>query len=89
MVLVENNYFKDVNSPHKFQDGHPSYIEVKGNVYDNTTGNKDTGKGGSDGPNTDCERGLAEPGPWTPSYAYKLDPAASIPDLVSKCAGPR
>lgn len=88
-ILVENNYFKGVNSPHQFQDGHPSYIEAKGNVYDSTTGNKDTGRGGSDGPSTDCERGLGEPGPWTPTYAYKADAAASIPDLVVKCAGPQ
>lgn len=88
-LLVENNYFKGVNSPHKFQDGHPSYIEAKGNVYDQTSGNKDTGRGGSDGPSTDCERGLGEPGPWTPPYAYKADPAESIPALVQKCAGPQ
>lgn len=88
-VLVENNYFKNINSPHKFQDGHPSYIAASGNIYDNTSGNRDTGLGGRDGPSNDCERGLGTPGPWRPTYAYQLDAATTVPELVQRCAGPR
>jgi pectate lyase len=88
-LLVENNYFQDVNDPHRFQDSHPSYIAASGNVYDNTDGDQDTGLGGSEGPSNDCENGLGTPGPWTPPYAYSLDPAESIPDLVMRCAGPQ
>jgi pectate lyase len=79
-LLVENNYFKDVQSPHKFQDTNPSYIAAIGNVYDNTSGSRDTGNGGS---------GSNPPGPWTPAYSYKLDKAADVPALVQKCAGPQ
>jgi pectate lyase len=79
-LLVENNYFHNVNDPHRFQDGNPSYIAATGNVYDNTSGKRDTGLGGS---------GSNPPGPWTPSYSYSLDPAESVPDLVKRCAGPQ
>ncbi len=88
-ILVENNYFKGVNSPHKFQDGHPSFIEAKGNVYDQTTGSKDTGLGGDSAAESDCEKALPTPASWTPSYSYKADAADSIPTLVQKCAGPQ
>jgi pectate lyase len=79
-VLVENNYFKDVKSPHQFADTNHAYIAATGNVYDNTTGNKETGLGGTDG---------ASVGPWTPSYPYTLDKAADVPSIVQRCAGPQ
>jgi pectate lyase len=79
-LLVEGNYFKGVKSPHRFQDTNPSHITARDNVYDNTTGNKDTGQGGSGGTVT----------PFTdPPYDYKLDATATIPDLITRCAGPR
>jgi pectate lyase len=79
-LLVEGNYFKGVKSPHRFQDTNPSYITARDNVYDNTTGNKDTGQGGSGGTVT----------PFTdPPYDYKLDAASTVPDLITRCAGPR
>jgi pectate lyase len=79
-VLVEGNYFKNVKSPHRFQDTNPSYITARDNVYDNTTGNQDTGLGGTGGSVT----------PFTdPPYDYALDKTASIPDLITRCAGPR
>jgi len=79
-VLVEGNYFKNVKSPHRFQDTNPSYITARDNVYDNTTGNQDTGLGGSGGTVT----------PFTdPPYDYALDKTANIPDLITRCAGPR
>jgi pectate lyase len=83
-LLVENNYFRNTNDPHRFQDTHPSYIEAVGNIYDNTSGAQDTGNGGS---------GSSPPGPWNPSdyYAYQhmLDVADNVPDIVQRCAGPQ
>ncbi|MFO1489087.1 MAG: immunoglobulin domain-containing protein [Verrucomicrobiota bacterium] len=80
--LVENNYFQQVKNPHQSQDGNPSYIVASGNIYDNTTGNTHTGllnplNDGND------------PGPWTPSYSYTLDAAASVPSIVTQGAGPQ
>jgi pectate lyase len=79
-VLVENNYFKDVKNPHQFADGNHAYITAKGNVYDNATGNRETGLGGTSGDTV---------GPWTPTYAYVPDAAADVPAIVQKCAGPQ
>lgn len=80
-VLVENNYFEDVNSPHAFQYTIPSYITARGNVYDNTEGARDEGLGGD---------GSVQVVPFTsPSYAYTLDDGADVPELVTRCAGPR
>lgn len=79
-LLVENNYFQDVNDSHRFQDEHATYIAASGNIYDNTTGKRDTGLGGT---------GDNPPGPWTPPYAYQLDDAETVPELVKRCAGPQ
>jgi pectate lyase len=79
-LLVEGNYFKGVKSPHRFQDTNPSHITARDNVYDNTTGSRDTGLGGSGGTVT----------PFTdPPYDYKLDATATVPDLITRCAGPQ
>lgn len=88
-VKVENNYFKDVKSPHKFQDGHYSYIEASGNIYDKTNGSRDTGLGGKEGPNNSCEEKLEMPGPWNTPYDYSLTTAEDVPALVQRCAGPQ
>ncbi|SHO55437.1 pectate lyase family protein [Vibrio quintilis] len=80
-LLVENNYFKDVKNPHRFQDSNPSYITARGNIYDHTSGRKDTGAGGS---------GSNPPKAWTnPPYQYQLDKAKDVPALVQRCAGPQ
>ncbi|WP_437532449.1 hypothetical protein WME79_04680 [Sorangium sp. So ce726] len=80
-VLVENNYFKDVKSPHQFMYALYSHITANGNVYDNTTGSKDTGLGGESGDSVT---------PFTdPPYDYTLDPAKDVPDLVTRCVGPQ
>ncbi|WFE21234.1 cellulose binding domain-containing protein [Solwaraspora sp. WMMD937] len=77
-VLVENNYFKDIRDPHRFQDSNPTYITARGNVYDNTSGRRDTGAQGS---------GVT---PFTnPPYSYSLDAANDVPGIVTACAGPR
>jgi len=85
-VLVENNYFKDVNDPHIFMYDVYMYLGESGNVYDNTTGTTNSGFGGT--------RDVAgqesfEPGPFDPPYDYTLDPTEDIPALVQRCAGSR
>ncbi|WP_225848592.1 cellulose binding domain-containing protein [Streptomyces sp. HPF1205] len=79
-ALIENNYFKDTHNPHQFMYVRPSYIVARGNVYDHTTGSRDTGAGGTGGGVTPFT---------TPPYRYTADPAADVPSLVSSCAGPR
>ena len=86
-ALIENNYFKNVNDPHQFMYEVYCWITARDNVYDNTTGNKDNGKGGI--------RDVSVPG-WSfpveafdnPPYLYTMDHADSIPNLVSNGAGP-
>ncbi len=80
--LVENNYFKQVQSPHQYQDTNPSYIAASGNIYDTCTGNQHTGLGYPDNDGND-------PGPWIPTYNYTLDPAANVPAMVTAGAGPQ
>jgi pectate lyase len=79
-VLIENNYFKDVKSPHQFADTNHAYIAATGNVYDNTSGNREIGLGGTTG---------AIVAAWMPSYGYKLDKAEDVPSRVQRCAGPQ
>lgn len=79
-ILVENNYFKNVKSPHQSNDGNPSYIVATGNVYDATTGNQHTGLLNADP--------SGNPVPFTPPYTYTLDAAANIPSIVTQGAGP-
>lgn len=83
-VLIENNYFKNVNNPHQFMypDRRPAYITAKGNIYDNTKGKKDTGA---------CTpSGYDSVAPFTdPPYEYKLDDAEDVPYLVTQYAGPQ
>jgi len=85
--LIQNNYFKDTNSPHRHQDHHKSYIVAEGNIYDNTDGSTDTGF--KDESKSECDLPMEDPGPWTPTYDYTLHPAEIIPELVQRCAGPQ
>lgn len=88
-LLIENNYFKDVNDPYRFQDDCPTYIAAEGNFHDNSAGKKETGL--FNGIFPACLTGGAEaviPGPWRPVYKYKLDEAKLVPELVQRCAGP-
>ncbi|MGY4911364.1 pectate lyase family protein [Micromonospora aurantiaca (nom. illeg.)] len=78
-VLVENNYFKDTKNPHQFMYDRPSYITARGNIYDNTSGKRDSGAGGIGGGVTPFT---------TPSYGYTPDSAGNVPGIVSSCAGP-
>lgn len=86
-ALIENNYFKEVNNPHQFMYDVYCWITARGNVYDNTSGSTDDGKGGT--------RDVGIPG-WAfpveafenPPYLYSMDTADDIPDIVSQGAGP-
>lgn len=85
--VIENNYFKGVNSPHIFMYALHAYIMSRGNVYDGTTGNQDTGLGGTDGP-SGVNAAVPDAQPFTPPYAYKMDAATDVPGIVQRCAGP-
>ena len=81
-VLIENNYFEDVNNPHQFMYALWSHVTARGNVYDGTKGKKDTGYGGN--------AGDYKPAAFTdPPYDYTLDDADDVPELVTRCAGPQ
>jgi pectate lyase len=85
-ILVENNYFKDVNNPHMFMYNAYMYSAAKGNIYDNTTGKRDTGLGGSEHVSgQESYKGEA----CTTPYQYTMDAAKDVPDLVKRCAGPQ
>jgi pectate lyase len=72
-VLLEKNHFHGVRSPYvKFiTTGAPGRIKAAGNLFVNTTGTTD--------PGTDDV--------FTPPYSYALDPAVTIPNLVTNHAG--
>lgn len=91
-ILVENNYFQDVNNPiHHMYDVY-MYSAASGNIFDNTTGTRDTGHGGTRDacPGGDCSiQSGFDPGPFEPPYAYSLRPATDVPAIVQRCAGPQ
>lgn len=87
-ALIEGNYFKDSNNPHQvmYQGIIATYITARDtNIYDNTTGKKQSGyfKGSS---------GFTamEPEEFdNPPYTYYLDEAKDIPDFVQAYVGPQ
>ncbi|OBT58253.1 hypothetical protein VE04_01290 [Pseudogymnoascus sp. 24MN13] len=85
-VLIENNYFQEVKSPHEFMYDVYAWADATRNLYDNTTGSKDNGYFGST--NAEGQEDFTA-GPFTPPYSYKLDDASAVPSLVQGCAGPR
>jgi pectate lyase len=70
-ILVENNYFRDVNAPYGPWPGTDGKISAAGNLFDNTAG--------TIAPGTDFI--------FTPPYGYALDSAANIPSLITNWAG--
>ena len=72
-VMVENNYFDDVEKPTRIDvGGSAGRIVARGNINVNTEDPIVTN--GS----------VAEPGGF---YSYALDPAANVPAIVSAGAG--
>jgi pectate lyase len=75
-ILVENNHFDGVNSPHQLDESTaPAFITARGNSYINVTGDRDNGGGGT--------------AFTTPPYPYHADDVAVVPELVRRCSGPR
>jgi pectate lyase len=73
-LLIENNYFENVNSPHIFHEGDTTaQIVASGNEYSNATGLRQTGQGSA----------------FVPPYAYVLAPASSVKAAVMATAGPK
>jgi pectate lyase len=76
-ILLENNVFTGVNTPHQFNnstDQTTAYITATNNTYTNTSGTKATGGGGT---------------PFTnPPYTYTLDAASTVQSAVQSGAGP-
>jgi len=72
--LVENNYFQNVNNPWEqyITSGAPGKLYATNNAFLNVTWN-------SQFPGTNAV--------FTPPYSYTLDPASSIPNLVTNNAG--
>jgi pectate lyase len=76
-ILIENNAFTGVKSPHVFNsttDQGTAYITANGNAYTNTSGTQATGGGGT--PFT------------TPPYSYTADAASGVQAAVQSGAGP-
>ncbi|HEY8945271.1 MAG TPA: hypothetical protein VIM73_13460, partial [Polyangiaceae bacterium] len=77
-LLVEGNYFDGSNSPHEFnndEDEATAHITARNNEYDGTTGTRAVDGGGA---------------PFTnPGYTATIDAAATVPQRVQQCAGPR
>jgi pectate lyase len=79
-ILMEANYFHDVNQPWEYfheSDQTPGKIFETGNVFDNVTGQIPAQDPLSAEPN----------GLNPPPYPYTPDPVGDIPDLVTQGAG--
>jgi pectate lyase len=77
-LLIESNYFDNIKNPHVFNnenDQKTANITVRNNVYNGGSGEKATGGGG--------KAFTSAP------YAPKIEPAAGLPMLIRRCAGPR
>jgi pectate lyase len=71
-VLIENNHFQGVDTPHELgEDQGTAIVTARGNLYSSTTGAQGT-------------RGTA----FTPPYQYTLDAASSVSAAVQSGAGP-
>lgn len=82
-ILVESNYFQNVNNPHQFMYALPSSINAVENIYDNTTGSKSSGFGGQPSASTSLLTAGDLP------YTYTPDAAADVPDVVMAGVGPK
>ena len=85
-VSIQNNYFKGMKDPHKFLYDVYAYAGDSGNVYENTTGLRDSGKKGSK--DVAGQEGFKYD-PVLPPYPFTLNVASDVPELVQTCTGPR
>lgn len=79
-ILLQGNYFDGVDSPHQFNsesNQETAYIALGegalANQYDDVSGDQEEHGGGS---------------PFTPPYAFDVEPAANVPSAVRDGAGP-
>lgn len=73
-ILIENNFFENVNDPHIFYSGErTAQIVANGNHYVNTTGLRDAGQGSA----------------FTPLYPYTMEAATAVKATVMANVGPR
>jgi pectate lyase len=77
-ILLQNNTFDGVKSPHQFNnstDENTAYISSSGNAYISVSGDQETGGGGT---------------AWTsPSYSYTAETAAASSAAVKAGVGPQ
>ena len=85
-ALIENNYFKNVDDPHIHMYDVHCHITARGNIYDQTTGKKDSGPGGT---RHASGQNFSVTPLTTPPYDYSPHPAEGIPSLVAYYAGPQ
>ncbi|SBT90785.1 Pectate lyase [Streptomyces sp. DI166] len=79
---VDNNYFEDSKDVlGTFYTDERGYWQVSGNVFDNVTWSSTGSKNYPAGPNPTSNTTVSIP------YAYTLDAATCVPDVVSRTAG--
>ncbi|MFC9287687.1 polysaccharide lyase family 1 protein [Streptomyces sp. NPDC057052] len=79
---VDNNYFEDSKDVlGTFYTDAAGYWQVSGNVFDNVTWSSPGTDNNPAGPNPQSNTTVSIP------YAYTLDAAACVPDVVSRTAG--
>ncbi|WP_328868882.1 polysaccharide lyase family 1 protein [Streptomyces sp. NBC_00287] len=79
---VDNNYFEDSKDVlGTFYTDELGYWQVSGNVFDNVTWSSAGTENHPAGPNPQSNTTVSIP------YAYPLDAAACVPDIVSRTAG--
>ncbi|MEU8697030.1 pectate lyase [Streptomyces sp. NPDC048680] len=79
---VDNNYFKDSKDVlGTFYTDAAGYWQVSGNTYDNVTWSAPTSENNPAGPDPQSNTTVSIP------YAYSLDDAACVPDIVTQTAG--
>ena len=94
-ILIEKNYFKGVKNPHQFMYDVYCHMVARDNEYDNCKGGDVHKKSGSrhsgwKNPKTGEQHPKFEVQPFEkPPYDYTMDDTKTIPDLVSKYAGPQ
>ncbi|MGW6392914.1 pectate lyase family protein [Streptomyces sp. NPDC055103] len=79
---VDNNYFEDSKDVlGTFYTDAAGYWQVSGNVFDNVTWSSPGPENDPAGPDPQSNTTVSVP------YAYSLDPASCVPDVVSRTAG--
>jgi pectate lyase len=79
---VDNNYFKDSKDVlGTFYTDLAGFWQVSGNIFDNVTWSAKSSENNPAGPNPTSNTSISIP------YAYQLDPASCVPQIVTATAG--